>query len=83
MFDWLRRNQEARAEQVVTQEQADLMLSHGFGQGGMMNGAGFDGDCPMQGGDYQNSFRGGPAGMMGSGYGRGMMNGWGAGQVNP
>jgi len=67
---------------VVTQEQADWMLSRGFGRGGMMNGAGFDGDCPMQDGDYQNGFRGGPGGM-GNGYGRGMMNGWGSQQVNP
>jgi hypothetical protein len=78
---------------VITQEQADWMKSRGFGQGGMMNranGAGFDGDCPMQDGDTQNGtgFRGGPGpgGMMnGNGQGRGMMGGWGAGQqqTNP
>ena len=69
---------------VLTQEQADWMQSRG---GGMMNGAGFGGDCPMQTGDYQNGtgFRGGPGGMMnGNGQGRGMMGGWGAGQqTNP
>ena len=68
---------------VLTQEQADWMQS----RGGMMNGAGYDGDCPMQTGDYQNGtgFRGGPGGMMnGNGQGRGMMGGWGAGQqTNP
>lgn len=53
---------------VITQEQADRMLSRGFGRGGMLKGAGYDGDCPMRDGDYQNGFRGG------------MMNGWGAGQ---
>ena len=67
---------------VITQEQADWMNS----RGGMM-GAGYDGDCPMQDGDYQqNGFRGGPGGMMGNGQGRGnMMGGWGAGQqqTNP
>jgi hypothetical protein len=76
---------------VITQEQADWMKSRGFGQSGMMNGAngaGFDGDCPMQDGDTQNGtgFRGGPGGMMnGNGQGRGMMGGWGAGQqqTNP
>jgi len=69
---------------VLTQEQADWMQSRG---GGMMNGAGYDGDCLMQTGDYQNGtgFRGGPGGMMnGNGQGRGMMGGWGAGQqTNP
>ncbi len=73
---------EAVKANVITQEQADWMLSHEFGQGGMMNGAGFDGDCPVQDGDYQNGFRGGPGGM-GNGYGSGMMNGWGSQQVNP
>ena len=60
---------------VITQEQADWMLSRGFGRGGM--GAG---DCTGTGpqGNYGNG------GMMGNGYGRGMMNGWGAGQqTNP
>lgn len=59
---------------VVTQEQADWMLSRGFGRGGMGTG-----DCTGAGpqGNYGNS-------MMGNGYGRGMMNGWGAGQqTNP
>lgn len=69
---------------VLTQEQADWMQSRG---GGRMNGAGYNGDCPMQTGDYQNgtSFRGGPSGMMnGNGQGRGMMGGWGADQqTNP
>jgi hypothetical protein len=42
-----------------------------------MTGAGYNGNCPMQDGDYQqngNGFRGGPGGMMG---------GWGAQQTNP
>jgi|CXWL01.1.fsa_nt_gi hypothetical protein len=73
---------------VLTQEQADWMQSRG---GGMIySGAGFDGDCPMLDGDYQNGtgFRGGPGGMMNgngqNGQGRGMMGGWGAGQqTNP
>lgn len=65
---------------VMTQEQANWMLSRGFSQGGRMNGAGYDGDCPMYNGDYN----GRPNGLMGTGYGRGMMNGWGAGQqTNP
>lgn len=68
---------------VITQEQADWMKSRGFGRGGRMNSAGFDGDCPMQDGANQNGFRGGP-GLMGNGNGRGgMMNGWGSQQVNP
>ena len=71
---------------VITQAQADLMKT----RGGMMsgaNGAGYNGDCPMQDGANQNGFRGGPGagGMMnGNGQGRGgMMNGGGAQQVNP
>jgi hypothetical protein len=70
---------------VLTQEQADWMQS----RGGMMsgaNGAGYNGDCPMQTGDYQNNagFRGGPGGMMNSNSRGGMMGGWGAGQqTNP
>ncbi len=65
---------------VITQEQANWMLSHGYGPGGMLNGAGYDGDCPMYNGDYN----GRPNGLMGAGYGRGMMSGWGAGQqTNP
>ncbi len=66
---------------VITQEQADWMNSRG---GGMMNGAGYNGDCPMQDGTTQNDTRG--PGMMGNGQGRGgMMNGWSAGQqqTNP
>ncbi len=67
---------------VLTQEQADWMKS----RGGRMNGAGYDGDCPMQDGGYQQNgqgFRGGPGGMM-KGNGRGgMMGGWGAQQTNP
>lgn len=72
----------AVAAGVLTQEQADWMKS----RGSMMYGAGFDGDCPMLDGDYQNGtgFRGGPGGMMGNGQGRGMMGNWGAGQqTNP
>jgi hypothetical protein len=69
----------------LTKAQADLMKSRGFGQGAGGNGAGFDGDCPMNDGNAQNGngFRGGP-GMMGNGQGRGgMMGGWGSQQVNP
>lgn len=65
---------------VITQEQADWMKSRGAGT---MNGDGLNGDCPMQDGEAQNGFRGGPAGMMGNGNGRGGMNGWGSQQVNP
>ncbi len=72
---------------VLTQEQADWMQSRGGGMMSGANGAGYNGDCPMQTGDYQNGtgFRGGPGGMMnGNGQGRGMMGGWGAGQqTNP
>ena len=68
---------------VLTQAQADLMKT----RGSRMNGAGYNGDCPMQDGTNQNGFRGGPGagGMMnGNGQGRGgMMNGGGAQQVNP
>jgi hypothetical protein len=60
---------------VITQEQADLMKSRGFGQGGMGMG---NGDCTGTG--YQG--QGG-----GRGQGRGMMNGGGFGwqnqQTNP
>ena len=63
---------------VITQAQADLMKTRGFGQGGRMNGAGFDGDCPMQNGGVQIGFRG-----MGNGQGRGMTGGWGGQQANP
>ncbi len=69
---------------VLTQEQADWMKSRG---GGRMNGAGYDGDCPMQDGAYQQNgqgFRGGPGDMMGNGQARGGgMGGWGAQQTNP
>ena len=56
---------------VVTQEQADLMLSHAAGMG--------SGNCTGTGPqEYYGN------GRMGNGYGRGMMNGWGAGQqTNP
>lgn len=68
---------------VMTQEQADWMKT----RGNRANGAGYDGNCPMQDGTYQNGagFRGGPGGMMGRGQGGGMMGGWGAGyqQTNP
>ncbi len=59
---------------VITQAQADLMLARGFGRGGMGTG-----NCTGTGpqGNYGT-------GMMGGGNGRGMMNGWGAGQqTNP
>ena len=58
---------------VITQEQADWMKSHSFGQGGMGNGN-CDGTGP-QGGQY------GPQG----GRGSGMMGGWGRQnqQTNP
>ena len=68
---------------VITQEQADWMESRGAGMtlaphaSAGMTGAGYNGNCPMQDGDYQqngNGFRGGPGGMMG---------GWGAQQTNP
>lgn len=64
----------AVAANVITQEQADWMLSHGFGRGGGMHGNG-TGICDGTG----------PQGQMG-GYGRGMMNGGGRGwqnQTNP
>ena len=66
---------------VITQAQADFMKT----RGSRMNGAGFNGDCPMLDGDGTNGtgFRGGP-GMMGNGQGSGMMGGnWSAQQVNP
>ena len=47
---------------VITQEQADWMKSRGFGRGGMMYGAGYDGTCPMYG-TGQTGQRG--PGMMG------------------
>jgi len=52
---------------VITQEQADWMNSHGFGQGGYRSG-----DCSMQNG----------TGMMNR-NGRGMMGGWQNQQTNP
>lgn len=62
----------AVAANVITQEQADWMKSHGYGQGGMYGNGNCDGT--------------GPQGQAG-GYGRGMMNGGGRGwqnrQANP
>ncbi len=59
----------AVAANVITQDQADLMKSHGYGQGGMGTG---------------NCTGTGPQGQAG-GHGRGMMNGggWQNQQVNP
>ena len=73
---------------VLTQEQADWMKSRGGGMMSGANGAGYDGDCPMQDGDTQQNgqgFRGGPGARMGNGQARGggMMGGWGAQQTNP
>lgn len=59
---------------VITQEQADWMKSRGGMHG--MNGAGYNGDCPMQDGTYSHGMRGGFGGMMNGG-------GWGAQQANP
>jgi hypothetical protein len=53
----------ALADGVVTQEQADWMKSRDFGRGGMGNGQGYNGDCPMNGTGY-NGQRG-PGGMGG------------------
>lgn len=67
---------EAVKANVITQEQADWMLSHNMGNGNCA-GAGPQGNYGggMMGNGYGN-------GMMGNG--QGMMNGWGAGQqVNP
>lgn len=62
----------AVAANVITQEKADWMKSHGYGQGGMHGNGNCDGT--------------GPQGQAG-GYGRGMMNGGGRGwqgqQTNP
>ena len=64
----------AVAANVITQEQADWMKSHGYGQGGMGNGN-CDGTGPQgQGGNGRGMMNGG---------GRGMMGGWGNQQVNP
>lgn len=72
---------------VLTQEQADWMKSRSSGMMGGANGAGYNGNCPMQDGTYQQNgqgFRGGPGGMMGNGQARGGgMGAWGAQQVNP
>lgn len=66
----------AVAANVITQEQADWMKSHGFGQGGMGSG-----NCTGTGNQGQaGSF--GHGGMMGGGRG-GMMGGWQNQQVNP
>lgn len=56
----------AVAANVITQEQADRMKSHGYGQGGMHGSGNCDGT--------------GPQGQAG-GYGRGMMNGSGRGMM--
>ncbi|MBN8579957.1 MAG: hypothetical protein J0M11_07105 [Anaerolineae bacterium] len=58
----------AVAANVITQEQADWMLSHRQGMGGIHG----NGNCTGTG----------PQGQAG-GYGRGMMGGWGNQQVNP
>jgi hypothetical protein len=56
---------EAVKANVISQEQADWMNSHGFGRGGMMgNGAG---NCDGTG--SQNGQYGRGRGMMGQGYG--------------
>lgn len=55
---------------VITQEQADWMLSHGFGQGGGMYGKG-SGNCDGTG----------PHGSRGGMHGQG--RGWQNGQSNP
>ena len=68
---------------VITQEQADLMKSRGFGQG-MGNGAG-SGNCPMGNGGAGNGFNNGAGYGPGNGMrGQGMMNGgrWNQ-QTNP
>ena len=64
----------AVAANVITQEQADWMLSHGNGQGGMRG----NGNCTGTGPQGQAGYG---RGMMGGG--RGMMGGWGNQQVNP
>ena len=65
---------------VITQEQADLMSSHGYGRGGMMNEYGNGGaGCPMQNGTGTGY---GP-GMMGNGRGMGSGFGWQNQQTNP
>lgn len=57
----------AVAANVITQEQADWMLSHGQGMGGGMRGSGTcDGTGPQGGGMYGQ--RGGHGGMMGGGW---------------
>ncbi len=52
------------AANVITQEQADWMLSHGFGQGGMHGNGNEDGDCDGTSTQQQNGQ-----------HGQGMMNG--------
>lgn len=63
----------AVAANVITQEQADWMLSHGFGKGGGMHGSG-TGNCDGTG---PQGNRGAGNGMMGQG------RGWQNQQVNP
>ena len=62
----------AVAANVITQDQADWMKSHGNGQGGMRGSGTCDGTGPQGGG--MNGQRGGGGGMMG---------GWQNGQTNP
>ena len=61
---------------VISQEQANWMGSRGFGRGGMMGGYGGygNGNCPMYDGDEV------PNRQPGSGFGPGMMRGWGSQQ---
>lgn len=69
----------AVAANVITQEQADWMLSHGYGRGGGMHGNG-TGTCDGTGPQGQAGGYG--RGMM-NGGGRGMMGGWQGQQTNP
>lgn len=64
----------AVAANVITQEQADWMKSHGYGHGGMGTG-----NCTGTGPQGQAGGYG--RGMMGGG--RGMMGGWQNQQTNP
>jgi hypothetical protein len=63
----------AVAANVITQEQADWMLAHGFGKGGGMHGSG-TGNCTGTG---PQGNRGAGNGMMGQG------RGWQNQQANP
>ena len=67
---------EGVAANVITQEQADWMLSHGQGMGGMYG----NGNCTGSGSQGQAGGYG--HGMM-NGGGRGMMGGWQGQQTNP